>query len=69
MRGECADRRGAVAREPGCLQFAGDHAAGHDDLEGALPEGERRRVRVLGRIVEQAVEVVAAPVEFLLQRD
>src|SRR4051812_15482542 len=58
-----------MALEPRSLQLAGRHATGHNDLEGALAEAERRRLRVLWRRLVQAVEAVAAPVEFLLQRD
>ena len=50
-------------------QFPGRHAAGHDDLEGALAKPERRRVWVFRRCFMQSVKAVATPVEFFLQRD
>ena len=57
--------------EPGRLQFALGHLPGHDDLEGPLAEGEFGQVvaGVAEVVGQQAVELVALPVEFFLQGD
>jgi hypothetical protein len=74
--GKFGDGLRTMAFEPGDLQGTGGHAAGHDDLEGALAEDEFRwlglvadRVAVTGVLVGDAVEGIAMPVEFLLQGD
>ena len=57
--------------EPRRLQFALGHLPGHDDLEGPLAEGEFGQVVAgVAQIVgQQAVKLVALPVEFFLQGD
>jgi hypothetical protein len=58
-----------VALEPGRLQRARRHAAGHDNLEGALAEAQLWWAGMHRRVLQQAIESVGVPVEFLLQRD
>ncbi len=58
-----------MALEPGRLQLSRRHAPGHDDLEGPFAEAQARRIGVLGRLFEQAIKAVTAPVQLLLQGD
>ena len=62
--------------EPGGFQLTSGHFAGHDDLEGALAQGDggwgeliAAGVAVAEVLVGDAVQGVAAPVEFFLQGD
>ena len=71
MVGNLGDRRRAVPLEPGGFEFALGDLPGHDDLERPLAQDEFGQVvavvsQVLG---QQAVKLVALPVEFLLQGD
>ena len=63
----------AVAREPGCFLLARRHLAGQDNLEGPLAQaamaGGSSRVRRSDSSIDQPVEPVALPIQFLLQRD
>ena len=65
-----------MALEPGGFQLASGHLAGHDDLEGALAQVDVGWVELVAAgvavaevLVGDAVEGVAAPVEFFLQGD
>ena len=62
--------------EPGGFQLTSGHFAGHDDLEGALAQGNCGWVELVAAgvavaeiMVSDAVQGIAAPVEFFLQGD
>jgi hypothetical protein len=76
VAGQLGHGRRAVAFEPGGFEVAGSHLARHDNLEGALArvnggwfEPVPTGVMVAEILVGNAVEDIAAPVEFLLQDD
>src|SRR5208337_66686 len=57
--------------EPSCFQIALSHLASHDDLERPLAQREFPEVVAVAShvLAEEAIEVVALPVEFFLQGD
>ena len=65
-----------MALEPGGFQLTSGHFAGHDNLEGALAQGNvgwfelvPAGVAVTEILVSDAVQGIATPVEFFLQGD
>ena len=69
VRGQLGDGRGAVTLKPRGLQFTGGQLAGHHDFKGTFAELKGRHL--VGRQDElgfrEAVELVALPIEFLLE--
>ena len=61
--------------EPGGFQLTSGHFAGHDDLEGALAQGDGGWGELIAagvavaEVLVDAVQGVAAPVELFLQGD
>ena len=71
VRRDLGDRRRPVPLEPRRLLLASLRLASQHDLEGPLPERQRRQVIAVVRqvLVDQAVEPIDLPVQLLLQRD
>ena len=71
MLRQIGDRRRAMPDEPRRLQFPLVHLAGHDDLEGPFTQSKFGQVvaGVAQIVLQQAVTLVALPVEFFLKSD
>src|SRR5208337_1541784 len=70
LRERTGKRGRVVPDEPGRLELARSHPGPHRDLEGACTEANGRRFLAVSQVfVDQPIDTVTLPVEFLLQCD